>query len=189
MASHGDLSVPVPPLGSFSLAASVHLRRWPHQESLFEGLRGANVVLRRTLRGSNGTRGFVFISREFLRMQEALGGLALARGDFFPGFRARLFAIPRNASGSPENRDLGAALPGGPASSAESCRAVLRDAEEALLLQFLERNLGVVVIHGFPPAGKSLHCIVLSYRHEGESPKKGKGRRETVLRSKLPWQA
>jgi len=112
----------------------------PAPGSLFEGLRGAKRVLRRTLRTATVRRGFVFISREFLRMQEALGDLALAAAIFSRIPRAT-FCNSRNASGSPENRDLGAALPGGQLSSAESCRAVLRDAEEAPLLQFLERIL------------------------------------------------
>src|SRR5258708_3842021 len=52
---------------------------------------------------------------------------------FFPEFLARLLAIPRTVSGSSENHDSGAARPAGPASSAESCHAVLRDAEAARL--------------------------------------------------------
>src|SRR6267154_1342933 len=52
---------------------------------------------------------------------------------FFPEFPGRLFAIPRSASGIPENHDSGAVLPAAPVSSAESYRAVLRDVEAALL--------------------------------------------------------
>src|SRR5258708_11310436 len=64
---------------------------------------------------------------------------------FFPECPGRVFAILRSVSGIPENRDSGAALPAARASSAESCRAILRDAEAALLpviprAQFLRRS-------------------------------------------------
>src|SRR2546429_2211078 len=55
------------------------------------------------------------------------------RRRFFPRCRARFFAVRRTASGSPENRDSGVARPEGPASSGESCHAVLQDEEEGHL--------------------------------------------------------
>src|ERR1700704_2409631 len=43
---------------------------------------------------SNNTRGFVFIGPEILRMQEALGCLALARGDFFQNSPSHFLQFP-----------------------------------------------------------------------------------------------
>src|SRR2546425_1271409 len=51
--------------------------------------------------------------------------------------------------------------------------------KKGIFLQFLERNLGIVVIHGFPPAEKRLYSIVLSCRFEGGFAQRVK---EEVLR-------
>src|ERR1700674_5002251 len=98
---------------------------------------------------------------------------------FFPGFLARLFANLRTASGSPENRDLGAALLGGPASSAESCHAVLRDVEAVPLPAIPRARSWRRSDTWLPPAEKSLHCIVLSYRHDGGVAQKGERKKKS----------
>src|SRR5437867_2586441 len=99
---------------------------------------------------SNNTRGFVFISREFLRRQAASGRLALARGDFLQNTSRDFLQIPEPCQVIlkiviQELRILRAQLrPQNHVSQFYGMR------KQRVFLQFLERNLGIVVIHGFP---------------------------------------
>src|SRR5207245_5447804 len=89
------------------------------------------------------------------------------RRRFFPRCRARFFAVRRTASGSPENRDSGVARPEGPASSGESCHAVLQDEEEGHLPAIPRSQSWHRSDNWLPPAEKRLYSIVLSCRFEG----------------------
>src|SRR5438309_5697203 len=114
---------------------------------------------------SNSTRGFDFIFREFLRMRAASGSFSLSGGDFFqnaaPDFLQ--FAEARQVVLKIVVQKL------------RVLRAELRPQnhvtqfygmrKQRVFLQFLERNLGVVVIHGFP-GRKRFHSIVPSWRSE-----------------------
>src|SRR5712664_3181968 len=119
---------------------------------------------------SNNTRGFVFICGEFLRRQAASGRLALPRGDFLQDASRDFLQIPEPCQVIlkiviQELRILRAQLrPQNHISQFYGMR------KQRLFLQFLERNLGVVVIHGFPQHKDS---IVLSYCRNRESPGSG----------------
>src|SRR5712664_28549 len=99
---------------------------------------------------SNNTRGFVFICGEFLRRQAASGSLALSRGDFLQDASRDFLQIPE-----PHQVILKIVI-----QELRVLRAQLRPQnhvtqfygmrKQRLFLQFLERNLGVVVVHGFP---------------------------------------
>src|SRR6266478_6200765 len=109
-----------------------HFAISPREESLFESLRGANV----SGTGRCGQQQQARLRFHLWGIRARAAGIRMSYAGprrFFPEFPGRLFAIPRSASGIPENHDLGAALPAAPVSSAESYRAVLRDAEAALL--------------------------------------------------------
>src|SRR6266478_7696483 len=110
---------------------------------------------------------------------------------FSPGCLARLFANPRTVSGNPENRDSGAAHPAGPASSVESCLAVLRDAEAAPLPAIPRAPSWRRSDTWLPPAQKSLpaYCTQLLpqqgvTREVGEEILRGvcRGRHEFITR-------
>src|SRR5712692_7171546 len=101
-------------------------------EGLFEGLRGANV----SCAGRCGQQQYARPRFHFPGIPANASGIRMPCAGprrFFPEFLALLLAIPRTVSGSPETHDSGAARPAGPASSAESCPAVSRDAEAARL--------------------------------------------------------
>src|SRR5713101_6937759 len=109
-----------------------HFAIAPREESLFESLRGANVPRA----GRCGQQQHARLRFHLCGIPVRAAGIRMSYAGprrFFPEFPGRLFAIPRSASGIPENHDSGAALPAAPVSSAESYRAVLRDAEAALL--------------------------------------------------------
>ncbi len=112
-------------------------------------------------------------------MPAALGCLALTGGDFFqdaaPDFLQ--FAEPRQVVLKiviQELRVLRAQL-----RPENHVTQFYRMRKKGIFLQFLERNLGIVVIHGFPPAEKRLYSIVLSCRFEGGFAQRVK---EEVLR-------
>src|ERR1700674_893224 len=111
---------------------------------------------------SNNTRGFGFIFRDFLQTQAALGCLALTRGDFFQDSASDFlqFAEPRQVILKIVIEELRVLRPQlGPQNHVTQFYGMRK---QRLFLQFLEGNLGVVVIHEFPPAEKSFHRIVLS---------------------------
>src|SRR2546423_3140123 len=115
---------------------------------------------------SNNTRGWVFISPEFLRIEAALGCFRLAGGDFLQNSARGFLQVPEARQVVlkivvQEPRILRAELR--PQNHVTQFYGVR---EQRLLLQFLERNLGVIVIHGFPPTEKSQNRIVLSCRSE-----------------------
>src|SRR5713101_5924897 len=143
----------------------------PRQESFFKSLRGANV----SRAGRCGQQQYARLRFHFLGIPAEASGITLSCAgprQFFPEFPVRFFAVPRTASGSPENRDLEAARPAGPASSAESCHAVLRDAEAAPLPAIPRAPSWRRSDTWLPPAQKFFLGIVLSYRRNRESPEK-----------------
>src|SRR5213080_2139132 len=99
---------------------------------------------------SNSTRGFDFIFREFLRMRAASGSFSLSGGDFFQNAASDFlqFAEARQVILKIVVQKL------------RVLRAQFRPQnhvtqfygmrKQRVFLQFLERNLGIVVIHGFP---------------------------------------
>src|SRR5260370_4500589 len=109
-----------------------HFAIAPREESLFKSLRGANV----SRAGRCGQQQHARLRFHLWGIRARAGSIRMSCAGprrFFPECPGRLFAIPRSASGIPENHDSGAALPAAPVWSAESCHAVLRDAEAALL--------------------------------------------------------
>src|SRR5439155_4297120 len=122
----------------------------PHARKAFSSACAARTCPAPDVAESNNTRGFAFIFQGFLRMPAALGCLALSGGDFFqnaaPDFLQ--FAEPRQVVLKIVIQEL------------RVLRAQLRPQnhvtqfygmrKQRVFLQFLERNLGIVVIHGFP---------------------------------------
>src|ERR1700687_5217940 len=127
---------------------------------------------------SNSTRGFVFISGEFLRRQAASGCLALARGDFLQDTSRDFLQIPEPCQVIlkiviQKLRVLRAQLrPQNHVSQFYGMR------KHRLFLQFLERNLGVVVIHGFPQYKHSSSVLYSVTVATGSHPESG----EEILR-------
>src|SRR5713226_5563797 len=124
---------------------------------------------------SNNTRGFAFISREFLRMQAALACLALARGDFFQNSSRDCLQFPEPCQVVlkimiQELRLLRAELR--PQNHVTQFYGMWK---QRVFLQFLERNPGVVVIHGFPQQ-KTLppYCTQLLPREGGYPKSRGR---------------
>src|SRR6266436_2999490 len=105
---------------------------------------------------SNKTRGFVFICWEFLRKQAASRCLALASGDFFQDSAPDFLQFPKARQVIlkiviEKLRVLRAQLrPQNHVSQFHGMR------KQRFFLQFLERNLGVVVIHGNSPGGNAV---------------------------------
>src|SRR2546430_9648457 len=137
----------------------------PRARNAFSSAWAARTCPAPEVADSNSTRGFDFIFREFLRMRAASGSFSLSGGDFFqnaaPDFlqfaEARQVVLKIVVQ---EPRVLRAELR--PQNHVTQFYGVR---EQRLLLQFLERNLGVIVIHGFPPTEKSQNRIVLSCCH------------------------
>src|SRR6202521_521820 len=134
---------------------------------------------------SNNTRGFVFICWEFLRRQAASGCLALARGDFLQNASRDFLQIPEPCEVIlkiviQELRVLRAQL-----RPQNHVSQFYRMRKQRLFLQFLERNLGVVVIHGFPQHKNSSSVLYSVTAATGSHPKKW-GRNPT---RRLPRQA
>src|SRR5258707_4423752 len=121
---------------------------------------------------SNNTRGFVFISREFLRRPAASGRLALARGDFLQNASRDFLQVPEPCQVIlkiviQELRVLRAQLrPQNHVSQFYGMR------KQRLFLQFLERHLGVVVIHGFPQQKYRSTVLYSDVAARGELPEK-----------------
>src|SRR6267378_4510562 len=130
---------------------------------------------------SNNTRGFVFICGEFLRRQAASGCLALSRGDFLQDASRDFLQIPEPHQVIlkiviQELRFLGAQLrPQNHVTQFYGMR------KQCLFLQFLERNLGVVVIHGFPQRKNTSTVLYSVIDTRGSHPKTG--REKKALRS------
>src|SRR6266853_1871200 len=124
------------------------------------------------------TRGFVFICGEFLRRQAASGSLALSRGDFLQDASRDFLQIPE-----PHQVILKIVI-----QELRVLRAQLRPQnhvtqfcgmrKQRLFLQFLERNLGVVVIHGFPQRKNSSWVLYSVTAATGSHPRSG-GRNPT----------
>src|SRR5438132_4990545 len=119
---------------------------------------------------SNSTRGFSFIFREFPPMPVASGRLALAGGDFFqnaaPDFLQ--FAEPRQVVLKiviQKLRVLGAQL-----RSQNHVTQFYGMRKQRIFLQFLECNLGVVVIHGFPQQKNGSTVLYSVAARRGELP-------------------
>src|SRR5260370_14182984 len=128
---------------------------------------------------SNITRGFAFICQEFPAKASGIRMSCAVPRQFFPEFRVQLFAAPRTASGSPENRGSRAARPAAPAWSAESCPAVLRDAEAAPLPAIPRAQSWRRSDTWLPPTERLFYGIVLSCcRERGVTRKLG----EEILR-------
>src|SRR6266446_7205255 len=122
----------------------------------------------------NNTRGFVFICPEILRMQEASRCFALARGDFFQNPTSDFLKFPESGEivlkiVVQELRVLRAEL-----RSQNHVTQFYRMREQRVFLQFLERNLGVVVIHGFPQRTFPLllYAVDAARRESGEKWRK-----------------
>src|SRR3989475_11735243 len=128
---------------------------------------------------SNNTRGFVFICGEFLRRRPASGCLALAGADFFQN-------APRDFLQISEARQVFLKIM---IQELRFLRPQFRPQnhvtqsygmwKQRLFLQFLERNLRVVVIHSFPQQKKTFLHIVLRCRREGGVARKIMGRNPT----------
>src|SRR6266581_2917747 len=111
---------------------------------------------------SNNTRGFVFICLEIPRMQEASRCFALARGDFFQNPASDFLEFAEASEVIlkivvQELRVLRAEF-----RSQNHVTQLYWMREQRVFLQFLERNLGVVVIHGFPQRKRPFPPIVLN---------------------------
>src|SRR5713226_266776 len=146
-----------------SLSAAWHLRREPRRRRV--GLRSLRPQFhfRRIPAKANDIRTSCAVPRQF-----------------FPEFPVRLFAVPRTSSGSPENRGSRAARPAAPAWSAESCPAVLQDAEAAPLPAIPRAQSWRRSDTWLPPAEKLFYGIVPSCcRERGVTRKLGE---EEILR-------
>src|ERR1700731_311401 len=134
---------------------------------------------------SNNTRGFVFICWEFLPREAASGCLALARGDFLEDASRDFLQVPEPCEVIlkiviQELRVLRTQLrPQNHVSQFYGMR------KQRFFLQFLERNLGVVVIHGFPQR-KNSSWVLYSVTAASGSPPRSGGRNPT---RRLPRQA
>jgi len=172
MASHGIVG-PRPSAGSFSLTASVHLRRGCSARAwkAFRSLRGANVSCAGRCGSKVRADSFSFRGN-FLRMQEALEILRWPAA-ISPGFRRATFCIPETRQ-VVQKRDLGAALLG--AQLRPQSVAQFYGMRKKRSLQFLERNLGVRSDTGFPHRNPPLYVLSTT---RGESPKKGEGEKKS----------
>src|SRR5260370_15976007 len=144
----------------------------PRATSAFSRACAARTCPAPDVADSNNTRGFAFISREFLRMQAASGCFALARGDFFQNSASDFLQFPEPCQiilkiVVEKLRVLRAQL--GPQNHVTKFYGMRK---QRILLQFLKRDPGVVVIHGFPQRKKPFHCIVLSSCREWDVTRK-----------------
>src|SRR5882672_3230380 len=117
-------------------------RQSPRAENAFSSACAARTCPAPDVAESSKTRGFVFIYKDFPETRLASRSLALSGGKFL-----------QNAS-----RDF--------LQFSETRQVVLKVVvqEQRLFLQFLQRNLDVVVVHGIPPEESLFPSIVLSPR-------------------------